>query len=425
MTLSLRSDPGGGPETVSAAPPVGRRSRRRVDAGSYVRPLAGLGTVVAIGAIVTLAVVLFQGGFTKTVPVTVISDRAGLVMNPDAKVKMRGVQVGKVSSIEFRPDGQAALHLAMNPSQLHLIPSNVGVDITSSTVFGAKFVQLDPPPEPSPQKLHAGQVIQGRHVTVEINTVFQELVAILDTIDPAKLNQTLGAIATAFNGRGEKIGQTLSDFNALLAKVEPSLPNLGHDIETSVPMLDAYADAAPDLIETADNSTRLSRTLVEEQNNLDAFLVSAIGLADIGNEVLGDNRKPLTDVLHLLVPTTDLLNKYHAALNCGVAGILPLAKSPPLPVPGAIVVAGFQLGTERYRYPTDLPKVAARGGPQCTDLPRVGYQGRAPYVVTDTGTNPWKYGNQGILLNSDALKQWLFGPIAGPPRNTTQIGMPG
>jgi virulence factor Mce-like protein len=390
-----------------------------------VRPLAGLGTVVAIGAIVTLAVVLFQGGFTKTVPVTVISDRAGLVMNPDAKVKMRGVQVGKVSSIEFRPDGQAALHLAMNPSQLHLIPSNVGVDITSSTVFGAKFVQLDPPPEPSPQKLHAGQVIQGRHVTVEINTVFQELVAILDTIDPAKLNQTLGAIATAFNGRGEKIGQTLSDFNALLAKVEPSLPNLGHDIEASVPMLDAYADAAPDLIKTADNSTRLSRTLVEEQNNLDAFLVSAIGLADVGNEVLGENRKPLTDVLHLLVPTTDLLNKYHAALNCGVAGILPLAKSPPLPVPGAIVVAGFQLGTERYRYPTDLPKVAARGGPQCTDLPRVGYQGRAPYVVTDTGTNPWKYGNQGILLNSDALKQWLFGPIAGPARNTTQIGMPG
>jgi virulence factor Mce-like protein len=390
-----------------------------------VRPLAGLGTVVAIGAIVTLAVVLFQGGFTKTVPVTVISDRAGLVMNPDAKVKMRGVQVGKVSSIEFRPDGQAALHLAMNPSQLHLIPSNVGVDITSSTVFGAKFVQLDPPPEPSPQKLHAGQVIQGRHVTVEINTVFQELVAILDTIDPAKLNQTLGAIATAFNGRGEKIGQTLSDFNALLAKVEPSLPNLGHDIETSVPMLDAYADAAPDLIKTADNSTRLSRTLVEEQNNLDAFLVSAIGLADVGSEVLGENRKPLTDVLHLLVPTTDLLNKYHAALNCGVAGILPLAKSPPLPVPGAIVVAGFQLGTERYRYPTDLPKVAARGGPQCTDLPRVGYQGRAPYVVTDTGTNPWKYGNQGILLNSDALKQWLFGPIAGPARNTTQIGMPG
>ena len=52
-------------------------------------------------------------------------------------------------------------------------------------------------------------------------------------MDPAKLNQTLAAIATAFNGRGEKIGQTLTDFDACLAKLEPSLPNLSHDIEAA------------------------------------------------------------------------------------------------------------------------------------------------------------------------------------------------
>ena len=41
---------------------------------------------------------------------------------------MRGVQVGKVDSIESRPNGQAVLHLAMYPSEMHLIPSNVLVD---------------------------------------------------------------------------------------------------------------------------------------------------------------------------------------------------------------------------------------------------------------------------------------------------------
>ncbi len=58
-------------------------------------------------------------------------------MNPDAKVKMLDVQVGKVSSIENLPNGKAAIHLAMDPSQLHLIPANVFVDIASTTVFGA------------------------------------------------------------------------------------------------------------------------------------------------------------------------------------------------------------------------------------------------------------------------------------------------
>jgi hypothetical protein len=28
-------------------------------------------------------------------------------------------------------------------------------------------------------------------------------------------------------------------------------------------------------------------------------------------------------------------------------------------------------------------------------------------------------------LDSEGLKNWLFGPIDGPPRNTAQIGMPG
>jgi phospholipid/cholesterol/gamma-HCH transport system substrate-binding protein len=46
-------------------------------------------------------------------------------------------------------------------------------------------------------------------------------------------------------------------------------------------------------------------------------------------------------------------------------------------------------------------------------------------VVTDDGTKPEQYGNPGILANSDGLKQLLYGPIAGPPRNIAQIGMPG
>jgi phospholipid/cholesterol/gamma-HCH transport system substrate-binding protein len=260
---------------------------------------------------------------------------------------------------------------------------------------------------------------------VEVNTVFEQLTAVLSKIEPAKLNATLGAIASAMNGRGEQIGQTLSDLDAFLARLEPSLPALNHDLDVAPGVLRAYADAAPDFISIAENATRISDTLVDQERNLDAILVSATGLADIGTQVVGDNRRQLTDVLHLLVPTTDLTNRYHEALYCGGAGLLPLAQSPPNRVPGAEVLAGLLPGLDRYRYPSDLPKVAAKGGPQCTYLPRVPYNTPPPWVVTDTGTNPWKYNNEGILVNSDLLKQILFGPIDGPPRNGAQIGQPG
>jgi phospholipid/cholesterol/gamma-HCH transport system substrate-binding protein len=390
-----------------------------------IRALTGLATVAVIAAVAAAAVGVFQGSFTETTPVTVISPRAGLVMNPDAKVKMRGVTVGRVASIESRPNGQAVLHLAMQPAEMHLIPANVLVDITSPTVFGAKFVELVPPAQPAVHSLRAGQVLESQHVTVEINTVFQRLTSVLDRIDPAKLNETLGALAQAFSGRGAKIGQALSDLDSFLAKLDPSLTALSKDIAVLPAVANAYADAAPNLVKTVANATTISQTIVDEQRNLDALLISAIGLADIGNDVLSTNRKPLTDVLHLLVPTTDLTNQYNKALNCGLGGLGVLSHSPPLTEPGIYISVTLLWGSERYRYPTNLPKVAATGGPQCTDLPKVPFNTYAPYVVADTGANPWAYGNQQLLLNFDGLKQLLYGPIAGPPRNSAQIGQPG
>jgi virulence factor Mce-like protein len=347
-------------------------------------------------------------------------------MNPDAKVKMRGVQVGKVASISTRPDGTAEIHLAMDPSQLALIPANVRVDVTSSTVFGAKFVQLIPPAAPSTQTMRPGQVIASEHVMVEVNTVFEQLTSVLSTIRPEQLNQTLSALSSALSGRSREIGKTISDLNGTLAALEPSFDNLRHDVAVAPTVVNTYADAAPDLLTIMDNASALSRTVVERQQDLDQLLVGVIGFAETGNDVLTTNGGPLTDVLHLLAPVTGLTSQYNEALYCGLAGALPVAKLPPQQTPGALVMAGLQWGTDPYRYPSDLPKVAATGGPQCTGLPLLPFETRAPYVVADVGTNPWEYGNRGVELNTAAMKQWLLGqPIDGPPRNSAQIGLPG
>jgi phospholipid/cholesterol/gamma-HCH transport system substrate-binding protein len=402
--------------TGHSRPPAGR---------NYLPALLGLITIVVIGLIFALAVGLFQGSFTQTTPVTVITDRAGLVMNPEAKVKLRGVQVGKVASIDSLPDGKAAIHLAMDPSQLRFIPSNVVADITSPTVFGAKSIQLVEPPEPSAQRLHSGQSLQGEHVMVEVNTVFQQLVSVLGHIDPPKLNESLGALAQAFSGRGPQLGQSLNDLDSFLAKLEPSLPAFRHDLTVLPVVSNAYADAAPHLLRTADNATRISKTLVDEQHNLDALLVSAIGLADVGHDVLSANSDLLTNVMHLLAPTTDLTNEYHEALTCSFAGLNKIHHGAPLSEPSINISASLTWGAERYRYPTNLPKVAATGGPRCVGLPELPFNTNPPQLVADIGANPVGYGNPQVLLNFDGLKQLLYGPIAGPPRNPAQVGQPG
>ncbi|MDG4668177.1 MCE family protein [Mycobacterium sp. 236(2023)] len=426
MSRNLGPGPIHRSETSSSAAPLAASSGRHFGVSHYIRPLAGLGLVIALVVIVFFAISLFGGRFTETVAVTVISDRAGLVMNPDAKVKMHGAQVGTVKAIDYRADGTAVLTLAMNPDMLQDIPSNTQVDIASSTVFGAKFVQLKAPDEVTDfEPMTAGQVITAERVTVEVNTVFERLRSVLSTIQPDKLNKILSALSSGLDGRGATMGRGLSDLNQLLAQLDPSLPNLARDIETAPEVFDAFADAAPNLLVVAQNASTMSQTLVTEQDALDQMLTSVIGLADTGEPVLVDNRVALVDTLRLLNPITGLTNKYNEALNCALTTQLVNSKIPPLKNAGAEVLTSFSFGVERYRYPGDLPKVAATGGSQCGGLPVLPKESRLPWLVADTGANPWKYGNSGIVLNAAGLKEMLFGHIDGPPRNSAQIGQPG
>ncbi|MFD4356925.1 MCE family protein [Nocardia sp. NPDC058518] len=372
------------------------------------RVFAGL---IAIGcgcAVLAGSIVLFRGGLTDTAKVTVIAQRAGLVMNPDADVKMRGVTVGRVTTIRERPDGTAALELAVDSDTLALIPADVRVAIASTTVFGAKYVQLSPPERPVAGSLRAGQVLTADRVTVEINTVFEQLTTVLAAVEPAKLNATLGAIATATRGRGAEVGAMLSDLEQFLATLEPALPALRTDLALAPPVLDAYANSAGALVDTARNATTISRTLVDEQHNLDALLVSLIGFADTGNRVLDTNASALARTLDLLVPTTALTSEYRESLFCSLDGFGLLAHSKPVDVPGLGLSANFLWGIDPYRYPENLPKVAATGGSQCSVLP-VGYEEKPPFVVADIGANPFARGNESLILNVDNLSQLLFG----------------
>jgi virulence factor Mce-like protein len=389
------------------------------------RFLTGIAFAAVLVMIVTIALTAFAGGFSRSVPVTLVAPRAGLVMDPDAKVTMLGVQVGTVQSIEERSDNHAVLHLSIDPSQLARIPANVVADIASTTVFGAKFVQLIPPQEPSARTMYAGQVLQAQQVTVEFNTLFERLAEILGQIEPMKLNEALGVISRALSGRGAQFGQGLAALDAALARIEPALPALSHELSVAPQVLAGYNDAAPDLLKTIANATAMSRTLTDEEQNFDTLLVSVIGLADTGNEVLAQNHSALVDVMHLLLPTSTLLDRYNPVLTCGLKAVAQYDRDSPVGYQsGNPASVNFTLGRERYRYPDDLPKVGATGGPHCEFLP-VPHGDTAPFLVADVGANPFKYGNQGVVLNSDGLKQLLFGPIDGPPRNVAQIGQPG
>lgn len=377
------------------------------------KKLAALVLVTSLVAIVAVSLAMFNGTFSESTPVTVTSDRAGLVMEPDAKVKLLGVQVGKVGSIEHVEDG-VELKLEMYPDMMSLIPSNASVEIKSTTVFGAKYVNLVMPEEPASTHLRPGAVIASENVTVEFNTVFQHLSDVLAQIEPEKLNATLGALASALRGRGEQLGELLEQGDRYLAKMNPSLPRLREDLVKAAQVTDVYADTAPDLMRVLDNATATSGTVVDEQDNLDAVLLNATGLAGTANTVLSENEQNLTTSLDVLLPTTELLAEYSPVISCfmvGLNNVQPLAEE--LiggNQPGLALSASFMYGMEPYSYPRDLPKVNATGGPNCAGLPNPDPTVHAKFFASDTGTVPFVPSTK-VQVNMPKVFQLLFAGV--------------
>ena len=351
--------------------------------------------VVLVIAAVPLCVTAFKRDFVDYADVTLVSDRAGLVMDVNAVVKYRGVEVGRVSSID--PKNGATLGLELDPDQLRYIPANVEAQISSPTVFGAKYVDLRPPSDPSRKRLAAGAVLTTNKVSVESNTVLKDLVGVLNQIDPAKINAVLAALAEGFRGKGEAIGQAITDFNQVLLAVNPRSELIRSDWRAFGGFSDAYAGAAQNLVSVLDAGADVSTVLTKGSKDLDAALVALAGLGESSNKLLAPNEGNLIHLLNELEPTTRLLMKYNPELTCTFLGaklIMDRGYADAFTFNGRsfIADAGLLFGDDTYKYPDNLPVVDIKGGPggtpSCGSLPDVEKNFPQRYLITDSGYGP-------------------------------------
>jgi phospholipid/cholesterol/gamma-HCH transport system substrate-binding protein len=360
---------------------------------------AGLVLLLVSALVLWLVYMQFRGNFTTKTQLTMLSSRAGLVMDPGAKITYNGVEIGRVATIsEVQQDGQPAAKFLLNvyPRYLRLIPANVDANIKTSTLFGGKYVSLTSPKNPTPQRITPQHVIDARSVTTELNTLFQTITSIAEKVDTVKLNLTLSAAAQALTGLGDKFGQSLVNSDAILDDVNPQLPQARHNIQALAGLADVYANAAPDLFDFLNNAVVTSRTINQQQKDLDRALLSAAGFGNTGADVLERGGPYLGRGAADLVPTTELLDTYSPELYCTIRNFhdlepkvaaftggyngyslsteselisgLGLLANPVSAVATIATLFGGLAGVvggapNPYIWPENLPRVNARGGP--------------------------------------------------------------
>jgi phospholipid/cholesterol/gamma-HCH transport system substrate-binding protein len=382
---------------------------------STVRLAAALlaGLIVAFAALTYFS---YTAAFASTDTVTVSAPRAGLVMEKGAKVKYRGIQIGTVEDISYGND-QARLTLAISSDEMGFIPSNATVHIAGNTVFGAKSVEFIPPQAPSPTSLRPDAHVQASAVQLEVNTLFQSLIDLLHKIDPVELNGTLSALSEGLRNHGDDLGALLSGLNTLTVQANPKLPALQEDFRETGIVTNTYADAAPDLTTVFDNLPTISKTVVDQQNNLNDTLLATIGLSNNAYETVEPAEQNFVDAINRLRAPLKVASDYSPEFGCVFAGIERGIKefAPLLGVrrAGLFTSSSFVLGAPSYTYPEALPQVNASGGPNCRGLPDIptkqtgGSFYRAPFLVTDNANIPYEPFTE-LQFDAPSTLQFLF-----------------
>ncbi|MFJ9390456.1 MCE family protein [Nocardioides sp. NPDC101246] len=385
--------------------------------------LMGLAGLVVILTVCGILIATYLKVFADTVPVTVASDRAGLLLDKGARVRLSGVAVGEVRDTKLGDDGNVEIELAIDGDKVDQVPANVLASIKGTTVFGSKFIDLSLPDVPAEQAISAGDTINANEVTIEVNDVFERGLEVLSAVDPATLNTTLASISTALRGRGNEFGQFFTEWNAYLKRMEPHLDALEYVLETSPAVLGTYSAAAPALIDSADNLATTSHTLVANGDEFTGLLAGAVDGADAARKFLLAVEAPLRAFNREWLPVTGLAKKYVPEYDCVIKGLDEHRKvfnnffgheNPDEFYFYASV--GFLPGQEKYSMKKYAPKLIEGGGPACYPLatkknptpPRVRFDDGSLGIYSDEQTDKLAHpGEQPINLYGDLLADWL------------------
>ncbi|GLZ30551.1 ABC transporter substrate-binding protein [Lentzea sp. NBRC 105346] len=388
--------------------------------------ILGIAFLVAIAMFVSLTVAIYRDAFGDYVKVTLKTDHIGNQLQTASDVKVRGLIVGSVKAVRTKGDG-AELELALLPDKVDQIPANVSARLLPKTLFGERYVNLVLPPQKA-GKIRGGDTIQQDKSSsaIELERVLDDLMPVLQSIQPEKLATTLTALSQALDGRGKPLGTTLVSLDQYLGELNPQLPLLKQNISKLADVANVYSDAAPDLINALNDMTVTSKTLVEQQQNLLTLYGTMTTTSQDLTSFLTVNKNNLIQLNKTSRPTLELLGKYAPEYPCLLKQ---LAEFEPLiskafgegtNEPGLHITLEITQNRGKYLPNKDEPEYKDKRGPRCYDItprpdPFPQYPPDGPVQDGSSAPPPARVAQDGILPPATAQGFTGTSAVQGAP----------
>ena len=332
--------------------------------------ILGVLFILLLVAAVWMTNAVFTKKFADYDEVKLQTSKIGLQLPTRADVKIRGVIVGEVLSFDSNTEG-AELTLGIYPDQMDTIPANVTGSIVPKTLFGEKYVSLEIPESGPEGQLDIGAVISRTDVSIEVEKVLSDLYPLLRTVQPAEVNKTLNAMATALEGRGERLGENLEIVDSYLKRVNPQIPDIVEDLRLTAQVSDLYADVMPEIATILRNTITTTQTLESRDAKVRALYSDVAGFADTSRDFLNANGDNLIRLGETSAAQLRVFAKYAPEYPCLTGGIVNAGELQAEAFRGfTLHIVLEQLPVQPRGYgPGDSPRFGETRGPNCLNLP--------------------------------------------------------
>lgn len=267
-------------------------------------------TVIALVAVLVGGVyVLSSTGNSRSV-VGYFTSAVGLY--PGDQVRILGVPVGQVDSIEPRPND---VKITMSVSKDVKIPKDAKAIVLSPNLVSARFIQLTPAYTGGDELAAGGSIGLNRTgVPVEWDEVKESLTQLAAQLGPAAgsmqgpLGAAINQAADTLDGKGESFHDALRELSQAAGRLGDSRSDIFGTVKNLQALVDALSASNEQIVQFAGNVASVSQVLADSSRHLDNTLGTL-------NNALSDVRGFLHENNSTIVDTVNNLNDFAKTLS--------------------------------------------------------------------------------------------------------------
>jgi phospholipid/cholesterol/gamma-HCH transport system substrate-binding protein len=216
-------------------------------------------------------------------------------LNPGDDVRIRGVRVGQVDSMEVVDQNLALVHFSVDKKMA--LPADVTATIKYRNMVGQRYIALDRGDKLSAKVLapDARIPLSRTHPALDLTDLFNGFKPLFQALSPKDVNDLSGEIVQVLQGEGGTVDSLLMHTGSLtstLADRDKVIGQVIDNLNTVLGTINNQGDALSTLVSTLQ---QLVSGLAGDRTAIGDAIEGLAGLTDATADLLHQARQPLKD----------------------------------------------------------------------------------------------------------------------------------